>query len=470
MTRSILLTIGLALSLVVWAPTGCSDDSSSSTSCGDGVCSQDESTDTCPEDCTCGNGTCDQGEDLASCAEDCSVCGDGQCTGPETCNTCEQDCGPCAVCGDGQCNGAETCENCEQDCGPCSVCGNGVIEANEDCDGSDLGGNDCVTQGYDAGTLACDDHCLFDLSGCYNYECGNGACEPGEDGTSCPDDCAESCGDGVCDPTQGETCGNCAADCTCADLTCADFLVEISKCSDATCVNEEYTQVCSEAQDEAAAVVACMHGNCQNECAAPGSDACQTCLSLNCGSQLVACSNTTCPGTCGDGVCDQGEQGNCPEDCPVCGDNVCSPGEDAQNCPGDCPASCGDGTCSPGEGCDTCPTDCGTCPASCGDGECDPAFGESCTSCPSDCTCGDQTCMQILNCLNGCNNDLGCVDACFESGCAEAQNEAQALYQCALDQCGAQCGADFSSQACQLCVAQFCSQEAQDCYNGDCAY
>jgi len=39
--------------------------------------------------------------------------------------------------------------------------------------------------------------------------------------------------------------------------------------------------------------------------------------------------------TCGDGICSAGEQGSCPEDCPVCGDGICSMGESClQDCGG----------------------------------------------------------------------------------------------------------------------------------------
>ncbi len=46
-------------------------------------------------------------------------------------------------------------------------CGNGVIDDGETCDGTELGGATCVTQGFEAGTLACASNCgAFDTSGC----------------------------------------------------------------------------------------------------------------------------------------------------------------------------------------------------------------------------------------------------------------------------------------------------------------
>jgi len=73
-------------------------------------------------------------------------------------------------------------------CAP--VCGNGVREGAEVCDGTDLGGETCVSQGYEQGTLACGPLCDgFDTSAC--AVCFDTVCETlgGEDCLSCPFDC-----------------------------------------------------------------------------------------------------------------------------------------------------------------------------------------------------------------------------------------------------------------------------------------
>ena len=126
-------------------------------------------------------------------------------------------------------------------------CGNDVVENTEACDGPALDGQNCVSQGFGSGTLACDSACTFDTSGCSPPFCGDGLIQPIEDcegfdlgggtcatagfgsGTlSCNPDCSyntslcnpPACGDGILQP--GEECddGNtlngdaCSSTCT----------------------------------------------------------------------------------------------------------------------------------------------------------------------------------------------------------------------------------------------------------------
>jgi len=68
----------------------------------------------------------------------------------------------------------------------------------------------------------------------------------------------------------------------------------------------------------------------------------RTCSPPNCDSQIKFYLNSSCgvtPPTCGNGVCDTGEDAlNCPQDCPgYCGDGICNPyWENMGNCPEDC--------------------------------------------------------------------------------------------------------------------------------------
>lgn len=96
------------------------------------------------------------------------------------------------------------------------VCGNDVAEPGEACDGDDLDGQDCASQGFIAGALACSAGCTFDYAACSN--CGDG----NQGGTEVCD------GSDVADATclsegfQGGALG-CAADCNAFDTsTCSN--------------------------------------------------------------------------------------------------------------------------------------------------------------------------------------------------------------------------------------------------------
>lgn len=107
----------------------------------------------------------------------CFTCGDGDIALTEAC--------------DGNQFGGETCVSlgfaggvlsCADDCSEldtsgCQVlpsCGDGEQNGGEQCDGNDFGGNTCITQGFDMGTLDCTASCLLDVSGCEDDNTGCG--------------------------------------------------------------------------------------------------------------------------------------------------------------------------------------------------------------------------------------------------------------------------------------------------------
>ena len=114
-----------------------------------------------------------------------STCGNNVAEGNEVCDGTDlrgEDCislgfeGGTLAC-NASCDGFDT-SGCEGE-GP--VCGNNVAEGNEVCDGTDLRGEDCISLGFDEGMLACNAACDgFDTSGCIGFECGNGVAEGDE--------------------------------------------------------------------------------------------------------------------------------------------------------------------------------------------------------------------------------------------------------------------------------------------------
>ena len=59
-------------------------------------------------------------------------------------------------------------------------CGNGVFDPGEECEVDweagmvAAGGGDCISEGFDAGTLGCAPGCVYDTAGCRNQTCGDG--------------------------------------------------------------------------------------------------------------------------------------------------------------------------------------------------------------------------------------------------------------------------------------------------------
>lgn len=181
----------------------------------------------------------------------------------------------------------------------------------------------------------------------------------------------------------------------------------------------------------------------------------QDCFTLGYDGGTLACLgdcslNTFFCWRCGDGICTEEEQWECPSDCVGwCGDGFCQLGEEDW-CPEDCGGWCGDGYCQPGER-ESCPEDC---EGWCGDGYCQP--GEE-DWCPEDCGgwCGDGVCQQ--------GEDEWCPEDC-EGWCGNGLcDQGEQALSCPED-CQGWCG----DSLCDLGEASWCPQDCQTCGNGVC--
>jgi hypothetical protein len=306
-------------------------------------------------------------------------------------------------------SGEPTTTGLDSSTGPDIVCGNDVLEADEVCDGDELAGEDCESQGFVGGTLACADDCAaFDTRGCISAAaCGNGSAEADElcdgndlAGASCRSEGFDSgtlaCDAGcqIFDTSECGTCGNVIVD---GDEPCDDVAL-----LGQTCQSQGFDsgQIACLADCTGFDTSPC--GTCENglidgdELCDSGMLAGQTCVSagfdsgtLACGSTCLTFDTTGC-GVCGNGVAD--------------GDEVC----DGLDVAGQTCVSAGfdSGTLACAAGCGAVDTSsCGNC----GNGVIDGA--ETCDGL----LLGGETCESLglvggtLACLPSCQRDIsGC--------------------------------------------------------------
>ncbi|MGB0592149.1 MAG: hypothetical protein ACPGU1_20895, partial [Myxococcota bacterium] len=362
-------------------------------------------------------------------------------------------------------------------------------------------------------------------------KCGNQLCEPGEDNINCPQDCdgAPQCPDGgekdcdgVCHPIDiidalmnNQQCDdelNCDAfgfdngacdgapqcpdggekDCNgvCHPIDIIDALMNNQQCDDelncdafgfdnGACAPPE--PFCGDNQcngDE-------QPWTCINDCPAKPGEVCEDPSDYGAEEPLPV---FDCDGVCFsgynidallqnnacDGVlnCDAfGFDNGACEPGPECGDNICEPGEDEENCPGDCAqapcqdneiADCdgvcqdagmvadflGNTICDPFLNCDDFQADNGDCATSsdCGDGIC--SDNEDHLNCAQDCiddtacppgqmmACDNMTCVDEALGMNGkCDEPLNCVEFNFDGGDCSIQCADEELVSCDGTEC-----------------------------------
>ena len=248
--------------LLVPCANGCKGNQCIS-SCGDGVCSDDENCTTCPKDCgicptSCGDGVCNDDENCTTCPKDCGICptfcGDGVCGDDENCTICPKDCGICPTfCGDGVCSVDENCTICPKDCGICpTFCGDGICSDDENCTTCPQDCGNCCNQHIckDAYTLIyCNNGIPYDVqctNGCQDNQCA--VCTNGT--TQCSGKTLQTCTNGqwvnakICDlaciNNQCAVCTNGATQCAGKTLqTCANGQWGNVKTCDLACIDNQ---------------------------------------------------------------------------------------------------------------------------------------------------------------------------------------------------------------------------------------
>lgn len=168
---------------------------------------------------------------------------------------------------------------------------------------------------------------------------------------------------------------------------------------------------------------------------------------------------------CGDGFCEQGEQGVCsdcgpPNSGPFCGDGRCEAGETFVSCINDCAWQanvCGNAVCETGESFSGCPSDCAEPTADCGNGRCE--IGESTESCARDCPAPDPVCGNGV-CESG-ESSYSCARDCAAPGpvCGNGVCESGESYATCTDDCGCLTNSNCPPlQVCAMSLADFTSE------------
>ena len=85
--------------------------------------------------------------------------------------------GPLPDCPGDMASCSASLDTCQADLAAAMNCQNGVVDDGEDCDQDELGGANCVSEGFAGGTLTCGADCAIDTSGCWSarfVDNGNG--------------------------------------------------------------------------------------------------------------------------------------------------------------------------------------------------------------------------------------------------------------------------------------------------------
>ena len=246
-------------------------------------------------------------------------------------------------------------------------------------------------------------------------------------------DCAEACqGDGSC------------SNAVCQTATCENAYGCMANCTSAACQQACMASATPAAQAELQSMLTCF----EDACAAATTDAAfQTCVQTNCQGEMDVCF----PVVTGDKLCADvyGCLANCGQNDQACWRGCYETGTLAAQNQVDDLLGCLQDNCkdiTDDAQFQTCANN------KCGD-PIDTCFpGQT----------GDQTCTQVDACMALCaNGDQPCLQTCFGTGTRAAQEQYNALVQCANSKCASETDATY-----QGCLTSKCGAELNACMPG----
>lgn len=431
------------------------------------------------------------GENPIDCVGCDPACAEGEICVDGACEVCTPDCAG-ALCGSDGCGGS--CGECAGECvaGLCHAGPGCEVADIPTCDGCSCEECVCAADDFCCNTAwdsLCVDRCIAECGGCPIIEsCGNETCEDIENCGNCPADCGCAEGD-VC--SAGECCTPWCGGKNCGDDGCGGDCGECvdSICMDGVCAGH---QGCGPLDGPTCGGCECEECVCEMDpycCDTAWDTACVSECTIDCGSCIAP------EAECGNGFCELGEDcGACADDCTcapgwICEEAVCVesgecvPACDAKDCGDDgCEGSCGE--CEEGFACDPdglcaeeiCEPDCTD--KNCGSDGCEGSCGDCAEGelCSEDGLCGEP----VLSCEGLCGDGTDtcyCDDVCFANGdccddvcdfCGDLEGCNVCEPDCEAE--GKECGDDGCEGTCGVCEAGECTDGAcvvtAECGNG----